>query len=132
MNQDTKRNTRRPKRKREAHCEPAIEWKFVEIPANLIRNMAQLKLTPSEFIFLSYLLSADDAWKQGRPVAIPLRDAQRATGLSWGTIHSAKRGLIGKHFMSIMNVRNKARTNTYDLSPMRRKLEDVDTTAARS
>ena len=132
MNQDAKRKQRRPRRKRNVLPEPVIEWQFIEIPADLIRKMAQLKLAPSEFIFLAYLLSADDAWKQGRSVAMPLRDAQRATGLSWGTIHNAKRGLISKHFMNIENVRNQARTNTYDFSPMRRKLEDMDKTAARS
>lgn len=109
------------KRRQAPHREHVIEWTLVEIPVQLIRNMAQLKLDPIEFIFLSYLLAADAEWKEEKPVALPLRDIQQATGLSIGTIHKAKRGLIDKGFISIMNVRNLGRTNTYDLSPMRQK-----------
>ncbi len=110
-------------RRQAAHCKRVIEWTLAEIPAQLIRNMAQLQLDPIEFIFLAYLMSADPAWREGKPIALPLRDMQHATGLSIGTIYKAKRGLIDKGFMTIMNVRNQARTNTYDLLPLRRKLD---------
>ena len=109
--------------RRRQHHERAIEWTLAEIPAQLIRNMAQLQLEPMEFICLVYLLAADPGWKEGKPVALPLRDVEQATGLSVGTIHRAKKGLIDKGFMAIMNVRNQARTNTYDLSPMRQRLD---------
>ncbi len=108
---------------RQRHHKRAIEGTLAEIPAQLIRNMAELKLEPVEVIFLAYLLVADPGWKEGKPVALPLRDVEQATGLSIGTIHKAKKGLIDKGFMAIMNVRNQARTNTYDLSPMRQRLD---------
>lgn len=111
-------------RRQAAHSKRVIEWTLAEIPAQLIRNMAQLKLGSIEFIFLVYLMSVDAGWKEGKPIALPLRDIQQATGLSLGTIHKAKRGLINKGFMAIANVRNQARTNTYDLSPIRQKLRN--------
>jgi hypothetical protein len=121
MNQDTKqhkqRGTARPPRR-----ERIMEWSFIEIPAQLVRDMAQLKLTPAEFTLLVYFLGADGGWKKGYSVALPLRNVQQATGLSLGTVHNAKRGLIAKGFMMIVNVRNQARTNTYDFSPMRQML----------
>jgi DNA-binding MarR family transcriptional regulator len=109
--------------RRQQHRKQAVEWTLAEIPAQLIRDMAQLRLEPTEFIFLAYLLAADVGWKEGKPVALPLRDVEQATGLSIGTIHKAKKGLIDKGFMAIVNVRNQARTNTYDLSPMRQRLD---------
>ena len=109
--------------RRRQHRKQAVEWTLAEIPAQLIRDMAQLRIEPTELIFLAYLLTADAGWKEGKPVALPLRDVERATGLSIGTIHKAKKGLIDKGFMAIMNVRNQARTNTYDLSPMRQRLD---------
>jgi hypothetical protein len=118
-----------PRHKRQAHHEPPIEWNLVEIPAQLIRNMAELKLAPSEFIFLAYLLAVDSAWKQGGSIAVPLHVVEEATGLSIGTIHAAKRGLIAKGFMTVLNIRNQARTNTYDLSPLRQKLCAAGTAA---
>ena len=108
---------------RQLHRKQVVEWTLAEIPAQLIRNMAQLQLEPTEFIFLAYLLAADPGWKEGKPVALPLRDVEQGTGLSIGTIHKGKQGLIGKGFMTILNVRNQARTNTYDLSPMRQRLD---------
>ncbi len=109
--------------RRQRHRKQAVEWTLAEILAQLIRNMAQLKLDPIEVIFLAYLLTADAGWKEGKPVALPLRDVEQATGLSIGTIHKAKKGLVDKGFMAILNVRNQARTNTYDLSPMRQRLD---------
>jgi DNA-binding MarR family transcriptional regulator len=122
MNRDAKQQRQRRTGSRQQHRERIIEWSLIEIPAQLVRDMAQLKLTPAEFIVLIHLLCADNGWKQGHPVALPLRNMQQATGLSLGTVHNAKRGLIAKGFMTIMNVRNQARTNTYDLSPMRQML----------
>ena len=78
--------------RRRQHRKQAVEWTLAEIPAQLIRNMAQLRLEPTEFIFLAYLLAADVGWKEGKPVALPLRDVEQATGLSIGTIHKEKKG----------------------------------------
>ncbi len=118
-----------PRHGRQAHHERSIEWNLVEIPAQLIRNMAELNLAPSEFVFLAYLMAVDNEWKKGGSIAVPLHVVEEATGLSIGTIHAAKRGLIAKEFMTVLNVRNQARTNTYDLSPLRRKLCVADTAA---
>jgi hypothetical protein len=45
--------------------------------------------------------------------------------LTPGTVHAAKRGLVGKGFIKILNERNKKRTNTYDLAPMKEKIEGL-------
>lgn len=108
--------------KRQTHRERAIEWDLIEIPAQLIRDMARLDLTPAELIFIMYLLSVGHGWKQGHTIALPLRNVKQATGLSQATIHKAKRGLIEKGFMTIVNIRNQARTNTYDVGPMAMRL----------
>jgi hypothetical protein len=114
--------SRRSRRKRRERDMP---WQLAEVPAAIIRKMAELQLTPSEFVLLGYLLSADDAWKRGGTISASLREAKKATGLAGGTIHHAKNGLIRKGFMTIMDVRNATRTNTYDFSPMQRKLENI-------
>ena len=88
-----------------------------------------LNLAPSEFVFLAYLMAVDNEWKKGGSIAVPLHVVEEATGLSIGTIHAAKRGLIAKEFMTVLNVRNQARTNTYDLSPLRGKLLAMGTAA---
>ena len=89
----------------------------------LIRNMKALGLTATEVILLEYLLShvsMGDA-----RVSPSLKEMHRATGFAPGTIHAAKRGLVGKGFIKILNERNKKRTNTYDLAPLREKLEGL-------
>jgi DNA-binding MarR family transcriptional regulator len=89
----------------------------------LVRNMKALGLTATEVILLEYLLSYVS---EGNPRVSPsLKEMHRATGFAPGTIHAAKRGLVGKGFIKILNERNKKRTNTYDLAPLREKLEGL-------
>ena len=89
----------------------------------LIRNMKALGLTATEVILLEYLLS--DASESDSRVSPSLKEMHRATGFAPGTIHAAKRGLVEKGFVKILNERNKKRTNTYDLAPFREKLEGL-------
>jgi hypothetical protein len=89
----------------------------------LIRNMKKLGLTATEVILLGYLLS--HATEGDSRVSPSLKEMHRATGFAPGTIHAAKRGLVGKRFVKILNERNKKRTNTYDLAPLREKLEGL-------
>ena len=89
----------------------------------LIRNMKALGLSAAEVILLEYLLS--DASESDSRVSPSLKEMHRATGFAPGTIHAAKRGLVGKGFVMILNERNKKRTNTYDLAPLREKIEGL-------
>jgi DNA-binding MarR family transcriptional regulator len=92
-------------------------------PNLLVRNIKTLGLTATEVILLEYLLSHAS---EGNPHVSPsLKEMHRATGFAPGTIHAAKRGLVGKGFIKILNERNKKRTNTYDLAPLREKLEGL-------
>jgi DNA-binding MarR family transcriptional regulator len=89
----------------------------------LVRNMKALGLTATEVILLEYLLSYIS--EGDARVSPSLKEMHRATGFAPGTIHAAKRGLVGKGFIKILNERNKKRTNTYDLAPLREKLEGL-------
>ena len=91
----------------------------------LIRNMKELEITASEIIFLEYLMSHGFTWEADCTVSPSLKEMHRATGLATATIHAAKRGLVGKGFINILNERNKKRTNTYDLAPLREKIEGL-------
>ena len=92
----------------------------------LIRNMKALGLTATEVILLEYLLSHVS---EGNPRVSPsLKEMHRATGFAPGTIHAAKRGLVGKGFIKILNERNKKRTNTYDLASLWEKIEGLTRT----
>ena len=94
-----------------------------DIFGTLVRNMKGLGLTATEVVLLGYLLSHVS---EGDPrVAPSLKEMHRATGFAPGTIHAAKRGLVGKGFIKILNERNKKRTNTYDLAPLREKIEGL-------
>jgi DNA-binding MarR family transcriptional regulator len=88
-----------------------------------IRNMKALGLTATEVILLGYLLSYTS--EGDSRVSPSLKEMHRATGFAPGTIHAAKRGLVEKGFVKILNERNKKRTNTYDLAPLREKLEGL-------
>lgn len=96
---------------------------FDVFPNLLIRNMKALGLTATEVILLGYLLS--HASEGDARVSPSLKEMHRATGFAPGTIHAAKRGLVGKGFVKILNERNKKRTNTYDLAPLREKIEGL-------
>jgi DNA-binding MarR family transcriptional regulator len=85
--------------------------------------MKALGLTATEVILLGYLLSYSS--EGGSRVSPSLKEMHRATGFAPGTIHAAKRGLVGKGFIQILNERNKKRTNTYDLALLREKLEGL-------
>ena len=85
--------------------------------------MKALGLTATEVILLGYLLS--HVSEGDSRVSPSLKEMHRATGFAPGTIHAAKRGLVGKGFVKILNERNKKRTNTYDLAPLREKLEGL-------
>jgi len=89
----------------------------------LVRNMKALGLTATEVILLEYLLSYSS--EGNSRVSPSLKEMHRATGFAPGTIHAAKRGLVGKGFIKILNERNKKRTNTYDLAPLREKIEGL-------
>ena len=89
----------------------------------LVRNMKALELTATEVILLEYLLSYVS--EGDARVSPSLKEMHRATGFAPGTIHAAKRGLVGKGFVQILNERNKKRTNTYDLAPLREKIEGL-------
>ena len=94
-------------------------------PNLLIRNMKRLELTSAEFVLVSYLISHGFSWKGNCVVAASLKEMHRATGLATGTIHKAKSGLVKKGLVQILNTRNKERTNTYDLLPLRERLAEV-------
>jgi|GEM_PF-2216453 DNA-binding MarR family transcriptional regulator len=94
-----------------------------DIFGTLVRNMKALGLTATEVILLEYLLS--HVSKGDARVSPSLKEMHRATGFAPGTIHAAKRGLVSKGFIKILNERNKKRTNTYDLAPLREKLEGL-------
>ena len=123
------KNITQHEQSRRKRREKDVPWQLAEVPAAIIRKMAEFQLAPSEVVLLGYLLSADDAWKRGGTISASLREAKKATGLAGGTVHHAKNGLIRKGFIVILNVRNAARTNTYDFSPMRRKLEQIEKSA---
>jgi hypothetical protein len=89
----------------------------------LIRNMKALGITATEVILLGYLLSYVS--EGDAHVSPSLKEMHRATGFAPGTIHAAKRGLVGKGFVKILNERNKKRTNTYDLAPLWEKIEGL-------
>ena len=93
-------------------------------PNLLIRNMKALELTSAEFVFVSYMISGGFSWKADCAVAASLKEMHRATGLATGTIHKAKDGLVKKGLVQILNTRNKERTNTYNLLPLREKLAE--------
>jgi hypothetical protein len=86
--------------------------------------MKRLELTSAEFVLVNYLTAGDFSWQQNCVVASSLKEMHRATGLATGTIHTAKRGLVSKGLVQILNTRNKERTNTYNLLPLREKLAE--------
>jgi DNA-binding MarR family transcriptional regulator len=90
----------------------------------LVRNMKALVLTSAEIVFLEYLMSHGFSWEADCSVSPSLKEMHRATGLATGTIHAAKKGLVAKGFIKILNERNKQRTNTYNFMPLREKLEE--------
>jgi len=90
----------------------------------LVRQMKEMELTASEVIFLEYLMSHGFTWEADCSVSPSLKEMHRVTGLATATIHTAKRGLIAKGFIKISDERNKKRTNTYNLVPLREKLEE--------
>jgi hypothetical protein len=89
----------------------------------IVHNMKTLGLTATEVILLEYLLSYSSEGESH--VAPSLKEMHRATGFAPGTIHAAKRGLISKGFVTILNERNEMRTNNYDLSLLWEKLEGL-------
>jgi hypothetical protein len=102
-----------------------MEFRCAAIPIALISRMAELRLEPAEFILLTFLFAADDAGKTDGTVSVALRIVSQSTGLAYATVHYAKKCLVAKGFIAVLNIRNLARTNTYDLSPLRRKLRDI-------
>ncbi len=64
------------------------------------------------------------SWEGNCVVASSLKEMHRATGLATGTIHKAKSGLVRKGLVQILNTRNKERTNTYNLLPLRERLAE--------
>ena len=93
-------------------------------PNLLIRNMKRLGIASAEFVFVSYLISGGFSWKGNCVVAASLKEMHRVTGLATGTIHKAKDGLVSKGLVQILNTRNKERTNTYNLLPLRERLAE--------
>lgn len=93
--------------------------------AQIVRNMKTLGLTSAEIVFLDYLMSHGFSWTGDCRVSPSLKEMHRATNLAPGTIHAAKQGLINKGFIKVINERNKQRTNTYTLLPLREKLYEI-------
>lgn len=93
-------------------------------PNLLIGHMKDTGITSAEFVFVSYLTKDGFSWDGNCVVAASLKEMHRATGLAPGTIHKAKSGLVKKGLVQILNTRNKQRTNTYDLLPLREKLAE--------
>jgi DNA-binding MarR family transcriptional regulator len=93
-------------------------------PNLLIRNMKVLGLASAEIVFLEYLISGNFSWEGNCVVPVSLKEMHRATGLATGTIHAAKKRLVAKGLVQILNTRNKERTNTYNLLPLREKLAE--------
>jgi hypothetical protein len=94
-----------------------------DIFGTLIRNMKALGLTATEVILLEYLIYYSS--EGDSRVSPSLKEMHRATGFAPGTIHAAKRGLVGKGFVQILDERNKKKTNTYDLAPLREKIDGL-------
>ena len=94
-------------------------------PNLLIRNMKRVGLTSAEFVFVAYLTKDGFSWDENCVVSASLKAMHRATGLATGTIHKAKNGLVRKGLVQILNTRNKERTNTYNLLPLREKLAEL-------
>jgi hypothetical protein len=80
-------------------------------------------MTTPDLVKLAPTLSAAERYKL--MTADCMKAMHRATGFAPGTIHAAKRGLVSKGFVTILNERNKKRTNTYDLSLLWEKLEGL-------
>ena len=97
---------------------------LVAYPNLLIRNMKVLEITSAEFVFVTYLISGSFSWEGNCVVAASLKEMHRVTGLAPGTIHKAKDGLVRKGLVQILNTRNKERTNTYNLLPLRERLAE--------
>jgi hypothetical protein len=116
---------RRVRRLRERPCEEIADLQSAAIPLALISRMAELELEPAEFILLIFLLAADDVGNGGGTVSVSLKIVGQATGLAYATVHYAKKTLVARGFLAVLNIRNLTRTNTYDLSPLRRKLQDL-------
>lgn len=116
---------RRIRRSRIRPCEEVMEFQCAAIPIALISRMAELQLEPAEFILLTFFLAADDVGKTGGTVSVSLKIVGQATGLAYATVHYAKKTLVARGFITVLNIRNITRTNTYDLSPLRRKLRDL-------
>ena len=112
----------------QSQCEAvqSVNFSFTPIPVLLIRKMREFGLTPSEFALLTHFLAAGSRG-DGDTVSASLRRAEKETGLAHGTVYRAKDGLLAKGILKITNERNKARTNTYDLTPLKEKLSrEVD------
>ena len=116
---------RRVRRLRERPCEDVVDLQSANIPLALISRMAELELEPAEFILLVFFLAVDDVGKRGGTISVSLKIVGQATGLAYATVHYAKKCLVAKGFIAVLNIRSITRTNTYDLSPLRRKLRDI-------
>jgi DNA-binding MarR family transcriptional regulator len=101
-------------------CQPSPD----AFPNLLIRHMKALGLSSAEFVFVSYLTKDGFSWNADCRVSASLAGMHRTTGLAPGTIHKAKAGLVKKGLVQILNTRNKQRTNTYKLMPLRERLAE--------
>ena len=100
---------------------------FVQTPNLLIQNKKALGLTTSELFLLQYLMSYGSAHEIADWVYPSLKEMSKMTGLSTGTIHAAKDGLVNKGFIEILKKENPYGTNYYNLFPIREKLEHIAT-----
>ena len=103
-----------------------LKYGFTQVPNLLIRDMKELKLRGVDVNFLAYLISHEFSFENGFRVYPSIKTMSRLTGIAYGTLNEAKKRLVRNGFIGIvMNERNKYRTNTYDLIPLRQKLDAI-------
>jgi hypothetical protein len=100
-----------------------LKFGFTQVPNLLIRHMKELKLRGVDVIFLTHLLSHEFSFENGFRVWPSMKTMSVVTGIAYGTLNESKKRLVKNGFIKIVNERNKYRTNTYDLLPLRMQLD---------
>lgn len=105
-----------------AYGNAVLQHGLTKVPSLLIRHHKALGLKRAEFVFLCNLISQSDSAFTACP---SIKRMAKDLGVSPTTLHAAEKALIEKGFIAILPVRNKFRTNTYNLLPLREKLDQL-------
>ncbi|MBU6500238.1 MAG: hypothetical protein KGJ89_00165 [Patescibacteria group bacterium] len=105
-----------------AYDDDVLHFGMTAIPNILLQRRNELQLTISEMDFILQLLSRVKDGEYGNIIGPPIAKVAKQLGCTPTTLHGAKKRLVGKGYLAIINERNDLRTNIYDLRPFMEKI----------